>query len=154
MLERHTPWNMTYMVLCSLAGANALSLAWAFRHLRTAAERQPEERDKKPNLLWAALNSRITYMGAVFLLFYVGAEVTLDNWGYTFLITARSSDTVAMARIMSGYWAGICAGRLFLAYFTLRFGEKRMTYCYLVLIIGMFLTLWLVPIVSVNATGL
>lgn len=121
MLERHAPWTMTYVVLCSLAGANAFSLIFAFHDLRTAAEHQPEEKDKSPNLLWASLRRRITYMGAIFLLFYVGAEVTLGNWGYTFLITVRSADTVAMARVMSGYWAGICAGRLFLAYFTLRF---------------------------------
>lgn len=154
MLERHAPWTMTYVVLCSLAGANAFSLIFAFHDLRTAAEHQPEEKDKSPNLLWASLRRRITYMGAIFLLFYVGAEVTLGNWGYTFLITVGSADTVAMARVMSGYWAGICAGRLFLAYFTLRFWEKRMTYCYLVLIVGMFLMLWLVPIVSINATGM
>lgn len=81
MLERHAPWTMTYVVLCSLAGANAFSLIFAFHDLRTAAEHQPEEKDKSPNLLWASLRRRITYMGAIFLLFYVGAEVTPGNWG-------------------------------------------------------------------------
>ncbi|KAF7722624.1 hypothetical protein EC973_002896 [Apophysomyces ossiformis] len=107
----------------------------------------PEEEEpiKKPtkgssNILAETLRYRVTYVGALFLLLYVGTEVTIGNWGYTFLITTRSSDTVAMARIMSGYWAGICAGRLVLGYVTSRF--------------GMLIVVWLVPFVGANATAL
>ncbi|CAO3593869.1 unnamed protein product [Absidia cylindrospora] len=105
-------------------------------------------------LISETLHQPILYAGAVFLLLYVGTEVCIGNWGYTFLITSRSSDTVAMARIMSGYWGGICAGRLFLGWLTLKVGEKRMIYGYVTVLIGMLLLLWLVPLVAVNATAL
>ncbi|CDH57842.1 major facilitator superfamily mfs_1 [Lichtheimia corymbifera JMRC:FSU:9682] len=109
---------------------------------------------KEPNLLSQVLNYRICYVGCAFLLFYTGTEVTIGNWGYTFLITARSSDTVAMAHVMSGYWAGICAGRLFLGFVTSRFGEKRMVYVYLTIIVAMLILLWLIPYIGANATAL
>lgn len=108
---------------------------------------------KESNLLSQVISYRICYVGCAFLLFYTGTEVTIGNWGYTFLITARSSDTVAMAHVMSGYWAGICAGRLFLGFVTSRFGEKRMVYVYLSIIVAMLILLWLIPYIGANATG-
>lgn len=117
-------------------------------------EKQEVTKKHSENILWQTIRHRINYVGAVFLLFYTGTEVTIGNWGYTFLISARSSDTVAMAHIMSGYWAGICAGRLFLGVVTHHFGEKRMIYCYLSIIVGMMVLLWLVPYVGANATAL
>lgn len=109
---------------------------------------------KESNLLSQVISYRICYVGCAFLLFYTGTEVTIGNWGYTFLITARSSDTVAMAHVMSGYWAGICAGRLFLGFVTSRFGEKRMVYVYLSIIVAMLILLWLIPYIGANATAL
>lgn len=58
-----------------------------------------------------------------------------------------------MAHIMSGYWAGLCAGRIALGYVTLRLGEKRMVYIYIGVLISMLTAFWLIPIVAVDATG-
>lgn len=116
-------------------------------------ERQQQgEEPASSRLIYDTLHQPILYTGAVFLLLYVGTEVCIGNWGYTFLLS-RSSDTVAMARIMAGYWGGICAGRLTLGWLTLKWGEKRMIYGYVCVLIGMLLLLYLAPFVSVNATG-
>lgn len=169
------------MVLCGLAVLNSISTFFCFRRLRINAEKEADaekEAQNRPpppmpmpstdqvtvvaepttkkhgnNLLAEIFRYRLTPVGAVFLLFYTGTEVTIGNWGYTFLISSRSSDTVAMAHVMSGYWAGICAGRLFLGFVTHRFGEKRMVYCYLSVIVAMMVFLWFVPYVGANATG-
>ena len=77
----------------------------------------------------------------------------MGSWGYTFLITARSTDTVMMAQIMSGYWAGLCAGRLFLGYWTLKYGEKKVVYYYLVMTLGTLFIFWFVPAVAASAAG-
>lgn len=118
------------------------------------SDRSTVQTTKKPqqSMLQETLLQRIVYMGAPFLLFYTGVEVTIGNWGYTFLITARSTDLPKMAHFMSGYWGGLCAGRLFLGYFTLRFGEKRMVYLYLSVIIVMLTLLWVLPYIGANAT--
>lgn len=133
-----------------------MSLFFVFRNLTTRAEQQEKLQDQKTSsnaLIAAAIRQRITYVGAFFLLLYVGAEVTLGNWGYTYLISIRSGDTIAMAHVMSGYWAGICAGRLFLGYLTLRFGEKRMVFLYLCLIFAMLFVFWFVAAIAANAAG-
>ncbi|KAI8138995.1 major facilitator superfamily domain-containing protein [Fennellomyces sp. T-0311] len=184
LLSSQKPWNTSYMVLCGLAGANAISIFICFRKLRTGSEmeldaekehmiqqqispsavtvavKQDEEsldvkaEQKSQNLLAQAFKYRITAVGALFLLFYTGTEVTIGNWGFTYLISTRSTDTVAMAHIMSGYWAGICAGRLFLGFATTRFGEKRTVYGYLAMIVAMMMLLWFVPYIGANATAL
>jgi fucose permease len=119
---------------------------------REERQQQEEEESVSNRLIYDTLHQPILYTGAVFLLLYVGTEVCIGNWGYTFLLS-RNSDAVAMARIMAGYWGGICAGRLTLGWLTLKWGEKRMIYGYVCVLIGMLLLLYLVPFVSVNATG-
>lgn len=115
------------------------------------------EKTKKPHdssLLSQIVRYRIIYVGALFLLFYVGTEVTVGNWGYTFLISVRSMDTIGMAHIMSGYWAGLCMGRLLLGFLTLKWGEKRMVLLFLSVIVGMLFVVYFVPLVTANATGI
>ncbi|KAI8147647.1 major facilitator superfamily domain-containing protein [Fennellomyces sp. T-0311] len=158
ILNSQMPWNMTYAILCGLACFNAISIFICFRKLRTSSEKEIDaERERiirKKNLSSCTTIYRITSLGAVFLLFYTGNENTIGNWTYTYLITERSTDTVAMTHILSGYWAGICAGRLFLGFVTLRFGEKRTVYCYLIVILAMMILLWLFPNIGANATSL
>ncbi|CDS05374.1 hypothetical protein LRAMOSA07903 [Lichtheimia ramosa] len=178
VLSRWT-WNTTYMILCGLAAINALTTLVTFRHVRIADERHLDlhhldlERTavdmhdsdsastasshtfvEDKNVLWSSIRQRVAHVGAVYLLFYVGIEVTLGNWAYTFLINERSSDNDAMSHIMSGYWAGLCMGRIALGYITLRFGEKRMVYIYISVLISMLVVFWLVPNVPINATAL
>ena len=59
---------------------------------------------KNSNLLSQIFKYKITTVGSIFLCFYTGIEVTIGNWGYTFLISMRSKDTVTMAHLMTGYW--------------------------------------------------
>ena len=59
---------------------------------------------KNNNLLSQIFKYKITVVGSTFLCFYTGIEVTIGNWGYTFLISMRSTDTVTMAHLMTGYW--------------------------------------------------
>ncbi|ORY93856.1 major facilitator superfamily domain-containing protein [Syncephalastrum racemosum] len=179
-LEQQKRWTTTYVVLCGVAALATITTPFGLRHVLTNSEKEAQEQKENEahvgqdeevpsdssedersrakvddsRLLRTSLKYRITHVGAVFLLLYVGTEVTLGSWGYTFLITARSTDTAGMARIMSGYWGGICAGRVLLGYLTLRFGEKRMIYLYLTVITGMLLLLWFVPYVGVNAMAI
>ena len=66
-----------------------------------------EDTYKNSNLLSQIFKYKLTTIGSVFLCFYTGLEVTIGNWGYTFLINMRSTDTVAMAHLMTGYWVRI-----------------------------------------------
>ncbi|KAI8142840.1 major facilitator superfamily domain-containing protein [Fennellomyces sp. T-0311] len=159
VLDHSKPWTITYIYLAGLAFLNIALTGYFFRNLKTRAERERQSdgdgnRRAKRNLIREATMRKTTVLGAAFILFYMGAEVALGDWGYTFLITVRSTDTVMMAQIMSAYWAGLCARRLFLAYWTLKFGEKRMVYFYLGITLGVLFIFWFVPNVGASATAL
>ncbi|KAI9492062.1 major facilitator superfamily domain-containing protein [Zychaea mexicana] len=149
LLSSQKPWNTSYMVFATTVAASTTTPS--DQESMTCKE---QANSKNTNLLSQIFKFRITSIGAVFLLFYTGTEVTIGNWGYTYLISTRSTDTNAMAHLMTGYWAGICAGRLFLGFATSRFGEKRMVYCYLAMIVVMMVLLWLLPYIGANATSL
>ncbi|ORX99599.1 MFS general substrate transporter [Basidiobolus meristosporus CBS 931.73] len=72
----------------------------------------------------AAILNRMTIVGAAYILVYVGAEVTMGGWGYTFLREGRHGDQVTMGHVVSGYWGALAAGRVVLGYLAGRFGEK------------------------------
>ncbi len=44
--------------------------------------------------------------------FYVGAELGVSNWMYTYALTLKLADTITAAYLTSAYWAVFTAGRL------------------------------------------
>ncbi|OZJ05405.1 hypothetical protein BZG36_01985 [Bifiguratus adelaidae] len=100
--------------------------------------------EPKSSLLRRALNYPVTPIAAVYLLFYVGVEVSLGTWAYSYLTEYRHGNPVQMAHTVSGYWGGLMAGRVLLGWFTARFGERIMVLIYLGVIAGGTLVIWLV----------
>jgi fucose permease len=101
--------------------------------------------------LRAALTHRVTWIGATFLLIYVGAEVALGGWIVTFMIRIRDSDPFAAGISSSGFWIGLTVGRVTLGFITPKIGERVAVCLYLVLSMGLELLFWLVPHFIVSA---
>lgn len=101
----------------------------------------------------AALKSRVTWTIAVFLLIYVGAEVSLSGWVVTFMIRHRNAEPFPSAMTATGFWLGVTVGRLVLGFVTERFGERWTTVAYLALGMGLELIFWLVPQFIVSAVA-
>lgn len=99
----------------------------------------------------AALKSRVTWTIAVYLLIYVGAEVSLSGWVVTFMIQHRNARPFPSAMTATGFWLGITAGRLVLGFVTERLGERWTTIGYLAIGMGLELIFWLVPKFIVSA---
>ncbi|KAI9495862.1 major facilitator superfamily domain-containing protein, partial [Zychaea mexicana] len=146
LLEHNISWRATYGYLAGMTFIGIGSIAYFFH------DDIPHRDTHK--MIWRALTCRPTVMAAMFGFVYVGVQVTLGSWGYTFLITARSTDTVLMARLMSIYYGGVMAARICLGYLVLKFGEKRSVYCLLMLAFSMLLLFWLVPTVVASAIAL
>ncbi|RUS33757.1 major facilitator superfamily MFS_1 [Jimgerdemannia flammicorona] len=158
-------WNVVYMILGGLALINLIALFVIFRRISPAdlthrhASTPPTDPSSTPiktptHLLRAAFSLRVTYLGALFLLAYVGVEVTIGGWVYSFLTEIRGGDTVRMGPLVSLYWLGLTFGRVVLGWVTGKFGEKRMIYLYLVVTVGGVLVVWLVETVEVDAAML
>lgn len=68
--------------------------------------------------------ARVTWLAALFLLGYVGAEVALGGWIVTFMLRVRHGGEFASGMTATGFWLGITAGRVILGFVTGRIGEK------------------------------
>lgn len=147
-------WQMTYVVWLAV-GLLLLSGLWlAFkRHGQPLQSVQQERERRESNLLLATLRLRGVWLAAFFLLFYVGTEVSLGNWGYSFLTLARSGPPLFAAWIVSGYWGGLTLGRLTLANLVPRLGTRRLiTLCLSGVVCGVLLA-WSLPGVWGAACG-
>ena len=69
--------------------------------------------------------ARVTWLCAVFLLGYVGVEVSLGGWIVEFMIQVRKGEPFASGMAATGFWLGITVGRLVLGFVTPKIGENR-----------------------------
>lgn len=139
------------MILSGLAGLNLLGMVSSFWnttieiHVDPGTQNLPANGDCKPrteSLFKQTIKQRVTQVGAFFLLFYVGTEVTFGSWSFSFLTEVRGGNPVQLGQITSGYWAGLGFGRLFLGAITARFGEKRMVLLYVIITSAMVRINW------------
>ncbi len=150
-------WNSVYVVLSLtclplLFGFLTLFTPQSAISVATASEAEAETVQTKQgglteNVLVAALKMPIVWLAALFLLFYVGVEVSLGNWSYTFLTEGQHLAALFSSLIVSGFWLGLTMGRFVLSALSERFGLGPVGLIYLCIIgvlIGSLL-IWLVP---------
>ncbi|KAK5103389.1 hypothetical protein LTS08_002804 [Lithohypha guttulata] len=108
---------------------------------------------KAPSTTAEAVNNRVTILSALFLLFYVGAEVSIGGWIVTFMLRVRSGTQFASGVVATGFWLGVTLGRFVLGFVTARCfpTEKHAVATYLVICIVLQLLFWLIPSFNVSA---
>lgn len=57
---------------------------------------------------------------AMYLFIYLGAEVSTGSWLFTYLLSTKSDNTIAMSYVTSSFWTGLTVGRLGLGFVTKR----------------------------------
>lgn len=105
----------------------------------------PQSANSKGGRTKEALSTRVTWICAVFLLGYVGAEVSLGGWLVTFMLRVRRGSAFASGMVVTGFWLGITLGRVVLGFVTPRLGEKLAIAVYLLLSMALELLFWLIP---------
>ncbi len=155
VLAAGLPWNRVY----ALWGASSLMLLVGFSLLFAASPtdvRCPAMQTTGRGLLTDTLRLRVVWLAAIFLLFYVGAEVSLGSWSYSFLTEVRHHGSLISGWSVSGYWLGITLGRLTLARLAARHtiaDASLIRACLIGAAIGV-LVIWLAPLPAVAAFGL
>ena len=147
-------WNSVYLLMIALSLPLLLGFGLLFSSASTTPTVKEGELPAKGNVLSAALKLPIVWLAALFLLVYVGVEVSLGNWSYSFLLD-RHEGTVLAGWIVSGYWFGLTLGRFTLQNFAERLGvgTKGLMYaCIGGVAIGLLL-IWFVPFSAVAALG-
>jgi fucose permease len=144
------PWYYWYYVMTSFT---------AFYKADAAAFRlaNPRTSDVAGSRLREAIGrlpaARTTWLAALFLLGYVGAEVALGGWIVVFMIDVRKGAPFASGMVATGFWLGITVGRVVLGFVTPRIGERLSIIIYLPISAGLQLLFWLVPQFYVSAVA-
>jgi len=145
-------WNSVYVVWIGMS----LVLLVGFRLAFKGQNISPTEDATKPgsNVLVTALRVPLVWIAALFMLIYVGAEVSVGSWSYSFMTEERHAPILLAGWMVSGYWIGLTLGRLTLARVALRVGSKRLIQGCLVGVATGVLLAWLLPIYAASALGL
>jgi fucose permease len=78
--------------------------------------------DPPSGRLGAALRERAVLLGAAFLAVYVGLEISVGNWGFSFLTSDRGQGERLAGYAVSGYWLGLTVGRFVISPAAARLG--------------------------------
>lgn len=154
LLSQRLGWNGVYMTWWTLGLLALIGFGVLFRNLNRQQEGEEGEEQATGNVLWMALRLRVVWLAALFLLFYVGAEVSLGNWSFSFLTEERHGDLWLSGIIVSAYWFGLTLGRVVLAHAGERIGNRRLIeLCLGGVVLGLALV-WFVPFQPISAAGL
>jgi fucose permease len=151
-------WNSVYLLLGAVNMLLLLGFVTLSHPVQPGALAQEEKQATAENVLSATLKLPAVWLATLFLFIYVGIEVSLGNWAYSFLLESRHEGTVLAGWIVSGYWLGLTLGRFLLQNLAERvgLGTKGLVYiCMIALGVGLLL-IWFIPgeIMTVLAFGL
>lgn len=79
---------------------------------------------RKPTL--ESLRIPSTWVISLFLFIYVGAEVTVGGWVFTFLVDLRNVPLSTAGFVSFSYWGGLTVGRVCLGFLTPFFNRQRL----------------------------
>jgi fucose permease len=141
------PWYTYYYLMIGLALTETLMTTLAFWK---ATGRVYREKNRAAGAVTRTKTRRvlkepITWLVALFLLGYVGAEVSLGGWIVIFMLEVRHAEQFAAGLTVTFFWLGLTIGRLILGFATGRIGEKLAITFYLAISIALQLLYWLVP---------
>ncbi len=146
-------WDWSNVYLVWLAISLLLIIGFYFVYPATSPYAH-ESHQSSSNLMQDTLRLRVVWLAAAFLLFYVGTEVSLGNWGFSFLTQERHEPELLSGWAISGYWFGLTVGRFLLGRVAERIGNTRLIQgCLAGVVVGV-LIIWLVPVGALSALGL
>ncbi|KAK1689979.1 major facilitator superfamily domain-containing protein [Colletotrichum godetiae] len=97
--------------------------------------------------------ARVSWLCALFLLAYVGTEVSLGGWIVQFMIQVRKANNFDSGMTSVGFWLGITLGRAVLGFVTPKLGIKLAVSIYIPIAMALELVFWLVPHFYVSAVA-
>ncbi|GIH49163.1 Fucose permease [Microbispora rosea] len=141
------PWTAVWLILALVC----LPLLIGFYLTLPAREAPPpataEEQAERSGLLATASRQPAVLLGAVFLAVYVGLEISVGNWGFSFLVDEHGQSDLLAGYTVSGYWLGLTLGRFLISPIATRLGMTAtgMTFLCLAGVTLSTMLAWLVP---------
>jgi fucose permease len=152
-------WTVVYLALAAayLPLVVGFLVSYPRRQQTESAAPPPEMPAPRPGgLLGAVLRERGVLLGAAFLSVYVGLEIGMGNWGFSYLVEARGLSRSLAGYSVSGYWLGLTVGRFVISPVAARIGATTasMVYACLIGVVAATTLAWLSPLAILTSVAL
>ncbi|KIJ05092.1 Drug:H+ antiporter-1 family protein, partial [Paxillus involutus ATCC 200175] len=143
-------WSFHYLVSLGIAVINTILLILVFGLknqddcLAQIGHPRGEQNTSEHSQFRQIFRLKDVHLLALFILVYVGVEVTIGGWIVTYVIDVRGGGP-SSGYISSGFFGGLMTGRVALLWVNRKVGERRVLFIYALLAIGLELVVWLVP---------
>jgi fucose permease len=152
-------WAAVYLVVALACALLAAAFLLAFPRHEPEPEPEPEPGPAVPapvapaaarpggGTTGAALRDHGVQLGSAMLAVYVGVELSVGNWGFSYLVQARGLPEALAGYTVSGYWLGLTLGRFLISPLAARLGATTsgMMYACLTGITAAATLAWLLP---------
>jgi fucose permease len=155
-----TSWPVVYLVM----GVAYLPVVAGFLIFYPRPQADPTTNRAAPRagepasggLLRAALRRPGVLLGAALLAVYVGLEIGVGNWAFSYLVQARGQGELLAGYTVSGYWLGLTLGRFLISPVATRLGVTAagLMYACMAGITGAAALTWLLPSAAAAGAGL
>jgi fucose permease len=97
--------------------------------------------------LWIGLRERGILLGTAMLAIYVGLEIGVGTWCFSYLVQGRGLSGLLAGYAVSGYWLGLALGRFLISPVATRVGATPITLMYTCLlgVIAASTLVWVSP---------
>ncbi|WP_218034354.1 MFS transporter [Acrocarpospora corrugata] len=145
------PWTAVWLVLGLIAVPLVIGFLVVFPRREVAAAGEAVQ----TRLLPTVLRSPVVVLASVFLAVYVGLEIGVGNWGFTFLVDEHAQVDLVAGYTVSGYWLGLTLGRFLISPIAVRFGvgPTGITFGCLAGVTASAALIWVAPGYAVAAVG-
>ena len=149
-------WTVVWLVVAAAAVPLVAGFLLAYPGPERSAPEEPAAREgaetpaapvARRGTLGAALRDRGIQLGAAMLFVYVGVELGIGNWGFSYLVQARTLPESIASYTISGFWLGLTLGRFLISPIAGRLGASTagMIYACLAGITAAITLAWLSP---------
>lgn len=129
--DHYLDWSHFFLIPFFFAVCGIILIRIAFKH-ETAAkfkyicslDSESDDADVQGHSLLQMMKIPQISLYSLFLFLYLGAEVGIGTWLYTFLLKYKGGERFKMSFVTASFWSGITVGRLFLGFVTKRFKNE------------------------------
>ncbi|KAI9458666.1 MFS general substrate transporter [Lactarius psammicola] len=143
-------WSFHYLASFGVATVNTVILVCVFKLkaqdecLAQIGQLAEEKEGVNGSKYKEMFKLKSLHLLALFILVYVGVEVTIGGWIVTYVIQVRHGGP-SSGYISTGFFGGLTVGRVALLWVNTKIGERTAVFVYAILTIGLELVVWLVP---------
>ena len=148
-------WPTVWLVLAVASGPLVIGALLIFPRPEPPHANSKESQPGHAGLLTAALRDRGVVLGTILLAVYVGLEIGVGNWGFSYLVEERGQRDLIAGYTVSGYWLGLTLGRFLISPLATRLGYTAvdMIFACLAGVTAIAAVTWLLPMAASASIG-